>query len=81
LIEHHIQRADEVVDILGEGPLNAYDIASRMTWDLTIKNFEEFPIMQKWFAMGEALAHIRFLETGGKVERIEQNETYEYRVL
>jgi len=69
LIRHHEERAAEVLDILGSSEMDAFSIASRMTWDMTYRSFDEFPIMQKWFALGEALAHIRYLETGGRVKR------------
>ncbi len=69
LVLHHQERAREVLEILGEGEMTGLEIASRMTWDLTYSSFDEFPVMQKWFALGEALAHIRYLEDQGKVFR------------
>ncbi len=70
LKNHHRARLDEVVEILSEnGPKSAYEVASKMTWDLVAADWEDFPIMQKWFATGEALAHIRYLEVEGKVKR------------
>ena len=36
-----------------------------MTWDINAKSWDDFPLMQKWFATGEALAHLRFLEHKG----------------
>ena len=67
LIAHHHERAMEVQEIISDESMNAFEIASHMTWDLTIKEFDEFPIMQKWFATGEALAHIRYLENDGRI--------------
>lgn len=81
LMEHHHHRTDEVLKILEKGPLNAFDIASKMTWDLTIRKFDDFPIMQKWFAMGEALAHIRFLETDEKVKRTSKDGIFQYSII
>jgi glyoxylase-like metal-dependent hydrolase (beta-lactamase superfamily II) len=70
LAEHHHERADEVIEVLEEGgPRNAYDTAARMTWDIRARSWEEFPIMQRWFATGEAIAHLRFLEEQGRVTR------------
>ncbi len=81
LIRHHLQRAKEVLDIIGGEKMNAFEIASGMKWDLTIRRFEEFPIMQKWFALGEALAHLRFLETKGKVSREHSNDIISYHSI
>ena len=61
LKEHHYQRAREIVHILGEGPRNAYQVASRMTWDFKCPSWEEFPVSQRWFATGEAVAHLAYL--------------------
>jgi len=79
LAEHHHERADEIVEVLGAGgPRNAYDTAARMTWDIVARSWEEFPIMQRWFATGEAIAHLRFLEERGRVEREERDDRIYY---
>lgn len=67
LIKHHEERAEEVVEILGSGELTAFETTARMTWDMTYDSFDDFPIMQKWFALGEAIAHLRYLDTRGRV--------------
>ncbi len=62
LKEHHRHRCDEILNILQEDTLSAYDVAAHMTWDIKCDSWEEFPIAQKWFATGEAIAHLRYLE-------------------
>jgi len=75
LKKHHRQRLDEVLVILEEnGPCSAFKVASQMSWDLLADRWDDFPLMQKWFATGEALAHIRNLEVEGKVKREEGEE-------
>jgi glyoxylase-like metal-dependent hydrolase (beta-lactamase superfamily II) len=69
LKKHHRVRADEVLTVLEQGEQNAYQVASQMTWDMTYDSFALFPVSQKWFAAGEALAHLKFLEGEGKVRR------------
>lgn len=66
---HHRDRAEEVLTILAEGCKNAFGVASRMTWDLSYESWELFPVAQKWFASGEALAHIKYLEMQGMIQR------------
>ncbi|MEA3558916.1 MAG: MBL fold metallo-hydrolase [Candidatus Thermoplasmatota archaeon] len=80
LIKHHHERAEEVMEILQEGELDGMTVASRMKWDLTIKRFEDFPIMQKWFALGEAIAHIGFLEMDGRIGRTRRGKRVMYHV-
>jgi glyoxylase-like metal-dependent hydrolase (beta-lactamase superfamily II) len=68
LKDHHRHRADEAVAILKEEPLTAYEVAGRMSWDITANAWEEFPIMQQWFATGEAIAHLKYLEDRGEIQ-------------
>ncbi|MBI2287913.1 MAG: MBL fold metallo-hydrolase [Chloroflexi bacterium] len=70
LKQHHQERADEVLSILEAGKKNAFQVASLMTWDMTYKSWEQFPPQQKWFAFGEAEAHLKYLEGKGEVERL-----------
>lgn len=69
LKEHHRVRTQEVADILESGRKTAYQVASRMTWDISYSHWEEFPVPQRWFATGEALAHLLHLERNGKIVR------------
>ena len=78
LTRHHHERAEEVLSILEGGPLDPFTTASRMKWDMTYDSFDDLPIMQKWFALGEAIAHLKFLETTGRAERL-KGERVRYR--
>lgn len=78
LIKHHDKRLNEILVILKNGPLNAYEVASKMKWDLTYENFEDFPTPQKWFATGEALAHLKYLEGKKQVKKEKKNDYVVY---
>jgi glyoxylase-like metal-dependent hydrolase (beta-lactamase superfamily II) len=69
LKKHHQNRVNEVLEVLGINTMNAYDIAAGMTWDIDCESWEQFPIAQKWFAAGEAIAHLRYLEGEGQIKR------------
>jgi len=69
LKRHHRERADEVMDVLRDRTMNAYEIAAGMTWDIDCETWEDFPIAQKWFATGEAIAHLQYLEAEGGIVR------------
>jgi glyoxylase-like metal-dependent hydrolase (beta-lactamase superfamily II) len=76
LKEHHRLRLKEVLTILQMNSLDAFQVASRMTWDIKAKTWDEFPLAQKWFATGEALSHLIYLEEEGKLmRRVEDNIT------
>ncbi len=64
---HHLDRCNEVLGILKSGDQHAVQTASQMTWDITAESWDHFPLMQQWFATGEALAHLRLLEKRGRV--------------
>jgi glyoxylase-like metal-dependent hydrolase (beta-lactamase superfamily II) len=68
LKEHHRVRMQEVTDILAGGKQTAYQVASRMTWNIDCACWEDFPVPQKWFATGEALSHLLHLERTGRIQ-------------
>lgn len=70
LADHHTARLNETLDVVRTNPgLTAYEIAGRMTWRIRARNWDEFPVAQKWFAVGEAMAHLDYLAGKGQVER------------
>lgn len=70
LKRHHWVRTEEALRILADGIANnAYQVAAQMSWDINYPSWEDFPVVQRWFATGEAMAHLRFLEHQGKVRR------------
>lgn len=69
LATHHHERLDEVLTILEAGPMSGFDVAARMTWDIKAAGWADFPVAQQWFATGEALAHLRYLEVAGRIGR------------
>lgn len=75
LRKHHDARAEEILDCLQDGLKTAYDIAPHVTWDIVAKSWDEFPAPQKWFAVGETIAHLHYLEAAGKVQREIRGDT------
>jgi glyoxylase-like metal-dependent hydrolase (beta-lactamase superfamily II) len=81
LKKHHEERLQEVLSIIKTaGPGSAYEVAAQMEWDIDTRGWEQFPLTQKWFAMGEAVAHIRYLEETGAVRRKERSGTVIFQV-
>jgi len=69
LRHHHEVRLNEALAAVADGPKNAYQIASRMHWDVKQPGWEEIPIWQRLFATSEALAHLRCLVEAGRVRQ------------
>jgi len=69
LLNHHKNRLEECYDAVLNNPNSSvYDIAGKMTWNIRCSSWDDFPINQKWFAVGECHSHLRHLEILGKVE-------------
>ncbi len=78
--EHHDQRNREVLAILGQGSRNIYEVASRMTWNIDSDSWDSFPVVQSFFATGEAFAHLRYLEEDGLVTRKAEGQIAKYQI-
>ncbi len=66
---HHQRRLEEVETIIAKGGFDAYGTASQMTWEIRAASWEDFPIAQKWFATGEAISHLHYLEQAKRIEK------------
>lgn len=78
LQKHHHDRLNEVLTVLEDGVKTPLQISSCITWDIACKSWEEFPPAQKWFAFGETLAHLKFLENKNKIHRQMENDEISY---
>ncbi len=77
LKDHHRQRLAEILGILASGPKTVRQTAAAMHWDLRISDWEQFPANQKWFAAGEAMAHLEHLvSTGLAIKTMEAGILY-----
>ncbi len=81
LQEHHRNRLAEAVTALESGPKTAWEVAPYITWDIEFNSWEDFPTVQKFFAVGETLAHLNYLEGEGKVRRETRNGKVLYSLV
>jgi glyoxylase-like metal-dependent hydrolase (beta-lactamase superfamily II) len=77
---HHHHRLEEILSILTHGAAHAYRVASQMQWDIDAPSWEQFPVTQKWFATGEAIAHLRYLEETRVIRRLKGGSVIEYEL-
>ncbi|MEL9990167.1 MAG: MBL fold metallo-hydrolase [Thermoproteus sp.] len=77
ILKHHEERLAEVESALRGGPLTAYEVARRIRWD--IGPFDGLDVYNKFFAVGEALAHLVHLESVGRVESFERDGVVYWR--
>ena len=69
LKDHHRERLEEIISILEKGRKNAFQVASQMSWDITYDSWDLFPMTQKWFAIGEAISHLKYLEGKKRIKK------------
>ncbi|MEB2836822.1 MAG: MBL fold metallo-hydrolase [Desulfurococcales archaeon] len=82
ILEHHRQRLDEVHSILEKhGEATGYQVAREVRWRVRYTTWDEYPPAERFFAMGEALAHLRRLEVEGRAERVERGGLTLWRPL
>jgi len=78
LKDHHRSRAAEMLSELQTQMLTAYEIASRIHWDVEFPSWDKFPAFQKFLAVGETLAHLKFLEEQNQVRKVGQGRALLY---
>jgi len=79
LIAHHHERLEEALKAVEEHPgAGAYELAGHMTWRIRARNWEEFPLSQKWFAVGECMSHLDYLRLRGLIKKEEIDGSNHY---
>ena len=68
LKRHHAERLKEALTALADGDKSAWEVAPHIAWDIKAASWEVFPPAQKWFAFGETIAHMQYLEKDGKIK-------------
>lgn len=74
IIEHHMARLNETIDVINEHPgATAYEIASKLHWNVHGDHWDEFPLHQKTSAVGEVIAHLSYLASQNRIEVKHEN--------
>jgi len=79
LKRHHALRLREIEMALAAHPgLTAYETAGHISWKIRSRSWEAFPPTQKWFAVGEVMAHLEHLAVLGRVRQEKCRGIYVY---
>lgn len=77
--EHHKIRVEETLQIVKQYPgLHADEIAAKLKWYMRGKTWAEFPMEQKWFAVGETIAHLDYLRVRAMVDKQLEKDIFRY---
>lgn len=81
LYDHHGKRLEEARQALRKyGKSTVRTVTKHLQWDITSKSWDDFPKSQKWFAAGEAHAHLEHLRALGEVIMEEENGVLYYSI-
>ena len=70
LLCHHQRRLEEALNVVKAHPgRGAYELAGHMTWKIRASSWADFPVAQKWFAVGECMSHLDHLIVLGRLRR------------
>ena len=79
LYQHHNRRLDEAREALrAAGRSTVRSVTKQLHWDINSRNWDDFPKAQKWFAAGEAHAHLEHLRALGEVTMEEEGGVLYY---
>lgn len=81
LKEHHRFRLEEARQALKTAPgSTAYELAGHLTWQVRgrTSSWADFPLSQKWFAVGECQAHLDRLNCLGELSRYWDGKVWRY---
>lgn len=76
IAEHHEQRLNEMLGIIGDERRTAYDVASRVVW--TIGTFDSFSPWMRRAAISETLAHLEYAVYEGRLRQAKEDGVVRY---
>ena len=62
IIFHHYDRMQEILDAMEYNKIyTVRDLSAKISWQIKADSWDDFPKSQKWFAVGETMAHMEYL--------------------
>ena len=80
LIEHHRERIEYILDILGRGPGQVYNVAKQVVWIPQVGGvrWDQLDLQNRRMAFLETWAHLRLLESQGRVRQFTEDGSIFY---
>jgi len=76
---HHEERLRQVLAIISASPATLYDVARRLRWRTRAAAWADMSPYERYFAVGEALAHLMRLVRVGLAEEVVTGEGIAFR--
>ena len=77
IIAHHEARLHEMIQVIDQQSINAYQLAAAVSWSM---DWQQMPPFHKSFAVTETLAHLELLRFRGQLMRKKVNGVFEYQI-
>ncbi|MBE0481639.1 MAG: MBL fold metallo-hydrolase [Dehalococcoidia bacterium] len=78
ILEHHERRKAEIGQTIASRPLNAYEVACRIIWNVSEIDWAKFSPLLKRAAITETIAHLECMRWEGRVERVVERDLVSY---
>lgn len=75
--EHHEQRLNEMMEVIGRSPRTAYEVASKVKW--VTGDFSSFSSWMQRAALGETIAHLDYLVLEERLAKYMENGIQYYK--
>ncbi|MGC9148631.1 MAG: MBL fold metallo-hydrolase [Sulfolobales archaeon] len=73
IIDFHMKRLEEIISYLKEKDHSTYELAKRIKWRVKYSEWDMFPPVERFFALGETLAHLMYLYRRRRVDLYEKD--------
>ena len=79
LLEHHASRLDQIVAAVDRGADTAHEVAARLRWTRRERTLDELNLFNRMLAVAETHAHLRLLDSQGRVVETTEEGVRRYR--
>jgi hypothetical protein len=73
IIEHHREREEDILAVVTDGPMTAYEIASAMPWHIPDGNWSTLHPFAQRSAVTETIAHLEHLRLTVRLVRTQRD--------
>lgn len=80
LVLHHQERLTEILQIAKRAPATPYEIATHLTWAGRPDMWEQLSSFDRWLALTETMAHLRYLVRRGRVRQLASEPRWIFQV-
>ena len=81
LVRFHEDRLNEILGLIKERPRTGYEVARGVKWRVRYESWDQYPPVERFFAIGEAIAHLIHLRELGIADYHEEKGVMKWYAL